>query len=368
LSASDTAPTQRATAARDALVERLFQATLGAWDLLTVYIGGRLGLYRALAGGPATSADLAAATGTNGRYVREWLEQQAASGLLAVDDAGAAADTRRYSLPAGHHEPLLDETSLNYMAPIAQLVVACTQPLDALLEAFRTGGGVPYAHYGRDLHEGQAGFTRPMFDHLLGREWLPAIPEVHRRLGAEPPARVGDVACGQGRSSMAIARAYPKVHVEGIDSDEASISVARQQLVGSGLEDRVTFHLGDAAGGRFEGRFDLVTIFESLHDMSYPVDVLRTCRAALADGGSVVVGDERVADSFTAPGDDLERFYYGFSVLHCLPVGMIGEGAAGTGTVMRADTVRRYAGEAGFGGVEVLPIENDFYRFYRLTP
>jgi hypothetical protein len=96
--------------------------------------------------------------------------------------------------------------------------------------------------------------------------------------------------------------------------------------------------------------------------------VLRSCRKLLADGGSVVIGDERVADSFTVPGDDLERFYYGFSILHCLPVGMVGEGAAGTGTVMRADTVRRYADEAGFEGFEVLPIENDFYRFYRLTP
>jgi hypothetical protein len=102
--------------------------------------------------------------------------------------------------------------------------------------------------------------------------------------------------------------------------------------------------------------------------MSYPVDVLRACRGLLAEGGTVVVGDERVPDTFTASGDDIERMYYGFSILHCLPVGMVGEGAVGTGTVMRADTVRRYAEEAGFGGFEVLPIENDFYRFYRLTP
>jgi hypothetical protein len=107
---------------------------------------------------------------------------------------------------------------------------------------------------------------------------------------------------------------------------------------------------------------------ESLHDMSYPVDVLSACRGLLAEGGSVVVGDERVADTFTGAGDDVERLCYGFSVVHCLPVGMVGEGAAGTGTVMRAGTVQRYAEAAGFGGFEVLPIENDFYRFYRLTP
>jgi hypothetical protein len=102
--------------------------------------------------------------------------------------------------------------------------------------------------------------------------------------------------------------------------------------------------------------------------MSYPVDVLRAARGLLADGGVVLVGDERTAEAFGAPADDLERLYYGFSILHCLPVGMVGEGAAGTGTVMRADTVERYADAAGFAGFEVLPIENDFYRFYRLTP
>jgi 2-polyprenyl-3-methyl-5-hydroxy-6-metoxy-1,4-benzoquinol methylase len=133
------------------------------------------------------------------------------------------------------------------------------------------------------------------------------------------------------------------------------------------VEDRVAFHARDAAELQGE-RYDLVYIHEALHDMSYPVDVLRTCRGLLAEGGSVVIGDERVGDTFTAPGDELERFYYGFSVLHCLPVGLVGEGAAGTGTVMRADTVKRYAEEAGFAAFEILPIENDFYRFYRLVP
>jgi 2-polyprenyl-3-methyl-5-hydroxy-6-metoxy-1,4-benzoquinol methylase len=353
---------------RDALVERLFEATLGAMDVLAVYVGDRLGLYQALADrGALTSAQLAEATGTNERYVREWLEQQATSGLLEVEDAGAAGD-RRYSLPPGHDEALLEETSLNYVAPFGKFVAAVAKPLDAVLEAFRTGEGVPYADYGKDLHEGQAAFTRPMFENLLGSEWLPAIPEVHERLQSDPPARVADVACGEGYSTLAIARAYPNVTVDGIDVDGASIAAAREHLAGSGLADRVTFHHRDAADPALESSYDLVYMHESLHDMSYPVEVLRACRGLLAEGGSVVIGDERVADAFTAPGDEIERLYYGFSILHCLPVGMVGEGAAGTGTVMRADTVRRYAEEAGFSGFEVLPIENDFYRFYRLTP
>ncbi len=346
---------------RDALVERLFTSTLGAWDLLGVYLGDRLGLYRALADrGPLTSAELAEATGTHERYAREWAEQQATAGILEVDGAG------RFLLPAGHDEALLDEGSLNYIAPIAKLVVACTEPLPQLLDAFRSGQGVPYADYGANLHEGQAAFTRPMFEQLLGSEWLPSIPDVHERLQADPPARVADVACGAGHSSQAIARAYPKVHVDGIDSDAASIDEARRHLAGSDVAARVTFHQRDAADPQFAHRYDLVYVHESLHDMSFPVDVLRACRGLLAEGGSVVVGDERVADRFAPPGDDLERFYYGFSLLHCLPVGMVGDGAAGTGAVMRVDTVRRYAEEAGFARFEVLPIENDFYRFYRL--
>jgi len=353
---------------RDALVERLFEATLGGFDLLTVYLGDRLGLYRALAEqGASTSEQLAKAAGIAERYAREWLEQQTMSGILEVDDPNAETGERRYLLPEGHDEALLRETSLNYVTPMAQAFVACVRPIDALMDAFRSGGGVPYADYGVDLHEGQARFTRPMFENLLAAEWLPAVPDLHERLQADPPARVADVACGQGRSSTAIARAYPKVTVDGIDLDEASIAAARELLPGSGVEGRVTFHLANAADPGFSERYDLVTIFEALHDMSYPVAVLSTLRGMLAEGGSLVVGDEKTAERFSPDAGPVERLYYGFSVLHCLPVGMVGDDPAGTGTVMRESTVRGYAEQAGFAGFEVLPIENDFWRFYRLS-
>ena len=349
---------------RDALVERLFMSAVGAFELFSVYVGEKLGLYRELADrGPLTPAELAEAAGVHERYAREWLEHQAASDILEVERDG---EERRFRLPEGHDEALLDPSSLNYIAPMGRAVLASIRPIDSLLEAFGTGGGVPYADYGDDLHEGQAMFTRPLFENLLGKEWLPAVPEVHERLLADPPARVADVACGQGRSSIEIARAYPKVRVDGIDSDRASIERARENVAGSGVEDRVAFYERDAADAGLAGRYDLVTIFEALHDMSYPVDVLRAARALLAEGGLVFIGDERTEDTFTAPATEMERLFYGFSVFHCLPVGMVGEGAAGTGTVIRADTVRRYAREAGFSSCEVLPIENDFWRFYLL--
>ncbi len=354
------------TERRDALVERLFMNAVGAFDLFSVYLGDVFGLYRVLAEkGPLTSAELANAAGIHERYAREWLEHQAASDLLELAPNGSE---RRFRLPEGHDEALLDTSSLNYIAPLARAVVASIRPLEELLTAFRSGGGVPYADYGADLHEGQAAFTRPLYENLLGKEWLPAVPELHERLLADPPARIADVACGQGRSSIEIARAYPKVQVDGIDSDRASIERARQNLAGTGVEDRVAFHERDAADAGLKGRYDVVTIFEALHDMSYPVEVLRAARDLLADGGIVFVGDERAEEEFNAPASEIERLYYGFSIFHCLPVGMIGENAAGTGTVMRPETVRRYADEAGFTRSEVLPIEHDFWRFYLLRP
>lgn len=351
-----------------ALVERLFAATIGMLELASIHIGNRLGLYRALAdGGDATPGELAHRTGAHERYLREWLEQQAVAGLLTVDRIDGEPGARRYALPAAHHPVLVEEEDLNHLAPIATLAVGVLGPMDVLLEAFRTGAGVAYEAYGADTREGIAAINRPMFVNLLGG-WLAAIPQVDERLRAEPPARVADVACGSGWSSIAIARAYPTVIVDALDADAASIEAAHAAVTAAGLTGRVRPAVHDASDMELLGRYDLVTIFEALHDMNHPVDALRTAREMLAEGGSVLIGDERVADRFTAPGDELERFNYGWSVLHCLAVGMLDPDSAGTGTVIRADDVRSYATQAGFTQVEILPIENAFWRFYRLVP
>ena len=355
--------------AAGALAERVLEGMLATLEVACIHIGARLGLYRALQElDGATSPTLAAATGTDERYVREWLEQQAVAGVISVDDPAAPAAERRFRLPAGHDEALLDPVSPYYAAALATLAVGGLAPIDRLIAAFRTGEGVPYADYGVDTREGIAAMNRPMFHNLLGTEWLPAIPDVDARLRAEPPARVADLACGLGWSSIAIARAYPNVRVDGLDSDVASIERARENLAGTEVADRVTFTARDAAAPAGEqGAYDVVTIFEALHDMSEPVAALAAARALLVAGGSVVVADERVADHFRPDGDPTERLMYGFSVLHCLAVGREHEGSAATGTVIRAETVRRYATAAGFARVEVLPIENDFWRFYRLS-
>jgi SAM-dependent methyltransferase len=254
------------------------------------------------------------------------------------------------------------------MVPLAQLLVGATRPLPAVLDAYRNGGGVPFEEYGADLREGQAAINYPAFWHQLPNEWLPAIPDVHARLQADPPARVADIGCGYGWSSLGMARGYPRIHVDGFDLDAPSIERARQNAERNHLAERVRFEVRDAGDPSLAGQYDLVTVFEALHDMNDPVGALQTMRRLVKEDGSVLIVDERVGDTFTPTGNDVEWMMYGWSILHCLPVGMTDDNAAGTGTVLRADTLRGYAAQAGFRNVEVLPIEHFFFRFYRLTP
>jgi SAM-dependent methyltransferase len=359
--------TSSATSARNQLVERLFGATIAALDLLHIWVGERLGLYRALAqGGPATAAELAARAGIAERYAREWLEHQAVAGLVASTDA-ADSSSRTFSIPPGHDEVLLDRDSLSYMTPLALGVVGMAQALPRVREAFRAGSGVPYEVYGADTRHFISWINRPMFVNMLASEWFPRVPGLVERLQADPPARVADIGCGTGWSSISIARGFPKTVVTGFDLDKTSIDEARGNAVEAGVADRVSFEVRDAADPRLAGSFDLVCAFETIHDMADPVGALRAMRALRANGGTVLVADERVADEFTTDVEDGERFQWGWSAIHCLPCALAEPPAAGTGTIMRTPTFRRYALEAGFTDVEVLPIENDFWRFYRLS-
>jgi 2-polyprenyl-3-methyl-5-hydroxy-6-metoxy-1,4-benzoquinol methylase len=353
---------------RDALMERLMQSAAGMFDIYTTYLGYRLGLYQALSkAGGCTSIELARRTGTVERLVREWLEQQTVIGTLEVDDASSPPSDRRYCLPAGHTEVLVARDSTNYLAPLAQLMVGAVHPLPAILEAFRTGRGVPFGDYGADMCEGQGGLNRAAFLQLLGRDWLPQIPDVHARLVAEPPARVAEIGSGLGWASIGLALAYPGVRVDGFDLDFPSVVLARTNATEMVVEDRVHFDVRAAADVAAHGQYDLVFAFECIHDMADPVGALHAMRGLAGDRGAVVVVDERVGESFAERNDATEWFLYGFSVLHCLPASMAADKpSAATGTVMRPNTLRQYALEAGFREVAILPIENFFYTFYRL--
>jgi SAM-dependent methyltransferase len=349
-----------------AFAERLFEAATGALELYGVYLGDELGYYRALVDGPLTVAALAGRTDTDERYTREWCEQQATCGVLRVVDGEAAPDERRYELPADHVAPLTDDEHPLFVAPFAALVVGAVEPRAAIVEAYRTGGGVPYEAYGRVFREGQARANKPAFLSALGEEWLPAMADVDERLRGDPPARVADVGCGAGWSCVGIARAYPGVRVDGYDLDAASVELARENVREAGLDDRVTVHHADASGG-LAGDYDLVTAFECVHDMADPVGALATMADLAGSDGTVLVVDERAGERFGEP-TDVEPMLYGWSVVHCLPVGLAEEPSAATGTVLRPETLRAFADEAGFDAVEELPVEDEFFRFYRLTP
>jgi SAM-dependent methyltransferase len=266
---------------------------------------------------------------------------------------------------------LTDPQSLDYLVPLAQMLVGVTRPLNSLLQAYRQGGGVAYAEYTDVFRQGQAGINRAMFLKLLGTEWFPSLPNIHSRLQADPPARVADIGCGAAWSSIAIAQSYAKVEVDGYDLDAPSVAMARHNVEDAGLNQRVHIYERDASDPTLNGRYDLVTAFECLHDMGDPVSALRTMRRLVNQDGIVLIADERVGDRFTPEGNDVEWMMYGWSVLHCLPVGMADGGehhCGGTGTVMRSETLQLYAQAAGFRGVEILPIDHVFFRFYRLYP
>ena len=353
----------------EALVARLFEASLGMMDVMSVYVGDRLGLYRALRDhGPSTATELAARAGIDERYAREWLEQQAVTDLLDVDDVSAPADRRRYRLPEAYAVPLLDLDSPLSIAPLARSAIATAKVMPELLEAYRTGGGVAWSAFGPDMIEAQGDFNRPWLRGTFATENLPAIPAIHARLTSDPPARVADVACGVGWASIAIATAYPSVLVDGFDLDPGSIELARANAELAGVADRVTFAVRDAADPAAAGQYDLVVVIEAIHDLTRPVEVLAAIRGMLRPGGSVLIADERTEDAFTAPGSARERLHYDFSLFTCLPAAMTERPTAATGTVMRPHTLRGYAEAAGFGGFERLDDPAlETLRFYRLT-
>lgn len=350
------------TRTAEALADRIFSAALQSLELFTVYLGKRLGLYEALGTAGTTAYELAERTGIHARYAREWLEQQAVAGLLEVDDPAADPDRRHYSLPGGTADALVDPTHPMHALAFSDAIVGLGGVLPQVADAYRSGSGIDFARYGDDVRNGQGGLNRPAFTHDLTGSWLPAIPDLHESLTRG--ARVAEVGSGQGWASIALAKAYPASTVLGFDTDGASVADARRFAAEAGAA--VTFVEADGAALGQHGPYEAVFIFESLHDMSRPDLVLEAVCSALVPGGSLVVMDERVQDEFTAPGDEVERVMYGWSTTWCLVNAMVDQPSAALGTVLRRPIVERLAAEAGFVSCEVLPIENTFFRFYRM--
>ncbi|GAA4731847.1 class I SAM-dependent methyltransferase [Modestobacter marinus] len=361
-------------APQDDLPDRLLAALLGAYEVAAVALGDRLGWYRSLAdGGPATAAELAARTDSDARYAREWLEHQAVSGYLDVADVHADPESRRYPLPDAHRAVLVDELDPGHMTPLARFTSAVVRGVPALTQVYRGRRTLSWADLGDEVRDAQAAANRPLFLGPLVDELLPAVPGLDAALSAG--GRVADIGCGHGWSAIGIARRWPQARVDGFDVDPPSVARAHQHAEAAGVADRVSFRTDDVAvlvddpegPGQLDGAFDLVAAFECVHDLPQPVPVLRAMRRMVRPGGTVLVMDEAVAEEFTVPGSEVERLMYGYSLFCCLPDGRAHEPSVATGTVMRPGTLRTYARAAGFADVEVLPLDNDFFRFYRLV-
>lgn len=259
---------------------------------------------------------------------------------------------------------LTDRDNLAYMAPFPGFVASLGRSLSDVTDAYRTGAGFGWHQHHHGARSGQAEANRPMFLNLLGQQYLASVPAVDAAL--RNGGAVADIGCGLGWSSIGIAQAYPDARVDGYDIDAPSVEQARINAADAGVSDRVHFHHVDAADIDAES-YDVVLALECVHDMADLVSVLAAMKRIVKPSGTVIVMDERVGEQFTGLPDPIEQFMYGFSLICCLPDGRNAPESVATGTVMRQSTFERYAQQAGFSAVDVLPIDNDFFRFYELA-
>jgi 2-polyprenyl-3-methyl-5-hydroxy-6-metoxy-1,4-benzoquinol methylase len=275
-----------------------------------VVIGDKLGLYRALAGaGPLTPVELAFRTGTAERYVREWSSAQAARGYLSYDGAG------RFSLPDEHAIPLTDETSPACVIGAFEIAVGSVYATDTIAERFRTGTGFSWGAHDAHVLNGCERFFRPGYLNNLTNAWIPALDGVEAKLIAG--ARIADVGCGHGASTLLLAQAYPASSVVGFDADEGSVDAARKRAADAGLTERVRFET--AAATTFDGQYDLVCFFDCLHDMGDPTGACAHVHDHLAPGGTLMLIEPFANDDLSANLNPVGAAYYGFSTLLCTP-------------------------------------------------
>jgi 2-polyprenyl-3-methyl-5-hydroxy-6-metoxy-1,4-benzoquinol methylase len=302
----------------DKLMQFVFRAVdeVGATlNAALVVMGDRLGLYRALAGtGGLTPTELAERTGTAERYVREWLNAQAAGGFVSYD-----ADSGLYSLPPEQAVALTDEHSPAYLPGFFQIAVGSVIDSPSIVEKARSGDGFGWHEHVHDVHEGCERFFRPGYNaHLIG-EWLPALEGVVAKL--EQGVLVADVGCGHGASTILMAEAFPNSTFVGSDYHDGSIETARKRAREAGLADRVSFEIAPAAAYGGSG-YDLVTMFDCLHDMGDPVGAARHVRSTLKPDGTWMIVEPNAGDRVEDNLNPVGRAYYAFSTLLCTPASL----------------------------------------------
>jgi SAM-dependent methyltransferase len=357
----------------DALMEligRVIGDAGGALILPLALLGDRLGLYTALAsGGPATSAELADRTGLTERYLREWLLAMVAAGYVTYEDSDAgrsvdrSAASARYRLSPEQAEAFTNPDSPGYVAGAFQNLTAATRVLDRLTEAFRTGAGIAWHEQHEDMFEGTERFFRPGYLANLTSSWIPSVTGAEKKLA--DGARVADVGCGFGASTIIMAQAYTNSTFEGVDYHQPSIDAARGRAAAAGVTERVTFRVAGTAD--LSGSYDLITFFDCLHDLPDPAGALRAARAATADGGGVMLVEPMSWDSVEECRNPLGKLLAAASTLICLPSGLSAAPAYGLGNQAGPARTFELARDAGFSDARIAAA-TDFNLVYELRP
>ena len=342
---TDTMPAQvQRTIDPDTLMSFVFRAVdeVGATlNTALVVMGDKLGYYTTMADGrPVTPAELAEQTSTSEHYAREWLNNQAAGGYVEYD-----AKTRRYTLPAEHAVALADPTSPAYLAGFFQLALGTVHGAESILQAARDGDGLGWHEHHTDVHHGCERFFRTMYNGHLLNEWIPALDGVAAKL--EAGGTVADVGCGHGASTILLATAFPNATFVGSDYHEASIEVARERAAAAGVSDRVTFEVAPATGFSGTG-YDLIAMFDCLHDMGDPVGAARHVREAIAPDGTWMVVEPMAGDRVEDNLNTVGRAYYGFSTLLCTPASLSQDVGLAMGTQAGPAKIRDVSTAAGF--------------------
>lgn len=307
-----------------------------------VVIGDKLGLYRSMAGaGPLTPAELAARTGTAERYVREWLSAQAARGYVTYEGNGL------FSLPVEHAVPLTDESSPACVIGAFEIALGSVYATDTIADRFRSGDGLAWGAQDPHVLGGCERFFRPGYLNNLANAWVPALDGVEEKLLAG--ARVADVGCGHGASSLLLAQSYPASTVVGFDADAGSIEAARKRAADAGLADRVQFEV--AAATAFGGTYDLVCFFDCLHDMGDPVGACAHVLEHLAPGGTLMLIEPFAADDVADNLTPVGAAYYGFSTLLCTPSSLSQDVGAALGAQAGEARLRDVVTGAGFAAL-----------------
>jgi SAM-dependent methyltransferase len=328
----------------EAFAERVAGELGAALNAALVTLGDELGLYRALADGqPVTPSELADRTGIHERYAREWLNAQAAGDFIAYDP-----ETETYALPAEHALVLADEGSPASMLGAFQSVNAAVAAREHVAERFVDGGGVGWHQHHHDMWHGTERAFLVSYRASLVSEWLPALDGVVEKLTAG--AKVADVGCGHGASTILMAEAFPASRFVGFDYHPASVATARRRAEQAGVADRVTFEVAGAADFGGSG-YDLVAFFDAFHDLGDPLSAARRAASALAPDGRCMLVEpfagDRVEDNLNPVG----RMYYGFSTLVCTPGSLSQPGRAGLGTQAGEARLREVLQAGGFGAV-----------------